>query len=63
MNVYKLAQDEIMVYDNLSREPLYIDQMNSKINIPIATLQHIITSLELKGLIKRLPGQRLIRTE
>ncbi len=59
----KLAQDEIMVYDNLSREPLYIDEMNNKINIPIATLQHIITSLELKGLIKRLPGQRLVRIE
>ena len=59
----KLAQDEIMVYDNLSREPLYIDQMNNKIKIPIATLQHIITSLELKGLVKRLPGQRLVRIE
>ncbi len=59
----KLAQDEIMVYDNLSREPLYIDEMNNRIKIPIATLQHIITSLELKGLIKRLPGQRLVRTE
>ncbi len=59
----KLAQDEIMVYDYLSREPLYIDEMNNKIKIPIGTLQHIITSLELKGLIKRLPGQRLVRTE
>lgn len=59
----KLAQDEIMVYDNLSREPLYIDEVNNKIKLPIATLQHIITSLELKGLIKRLPGQRLVRNE
>ena len=59
----KLAQDEIMVYDNLSREPLYIDEVNNKIKLPIATLQYIITSLELKGLIKRLPGQRLVRTE
>lgn len=59
----KLAQDEIMVYDNLSREPLYIDEMNNKLEIPIGTLQYIITSLELKGLIKRLPGHRLVRME
>jgi len=58
-----LAQDEIMVYDNLSQEPLYIDQVNYNVKIPIATLQYIITSLELKGLIKRLPGQRLVRIE
>ena len=58
-----LAQDEIMVYDYLSQEPLYIDQVNNEVKIPIAVLQHIITSLELKGLIKRLPGQRLVRTE
>lgn len=58
-----LAQDEIMVYDNLSQEPIYIDQVNDNVKIPIATLQYIITSLELKGLIKRLPGQRLVRIE
>ena len=58
-----LAQDEIMVYDYLSQEPLYIDEVNNGVEIPIAVLQHIITSLELKGLIKRLPGQRLVRTE
>ncbi len=63
LKVNKLAQDEIMVYDNLSQEPLYIDEVNNNIKLPIATLQYIITSLELKGLIKRLPGQRLVRTE
>ena len=45
-----LAQDEIMVYDYLSQEPLYIDEVNNEVKIPIAVLQHIITSLELKGL-------------
>lgn len=58
-----LAQDERMVYDCLSQEPLYIDEIKYKTTITIATLQYIITSLELKGLIKRLPGQRLIRSE
>lgn len=57
----KLAQDEIMVYAYLSQEPLYIDEINHKIKMKSATLQHIITSLELKGLIKRLPGQRLVK--
>lgn len=59
----RLAQDERMVYDCLSQQPLYIDEVISETKITIITLQHIITSLELKGLIKRLPGQRLIRTE
>jgi len=62
IHINRLAQDEIMVYACLSQEPLYIDDINNKLKMPIATLQHIITSLELKGLIKRIPGQRLVKT-
>ena len=56
----KLAPDEKRVYDCLSMEPISFDMLVDMANIDIGRLHLICTSLELKGLAKKLPGARYI---
>ncbi len=56
------ASDEKLVYDCISIEPIEIDRIVLKLNMQINTIQYILTMLELKGCITRLPGQRYIRS-
>lgn len=56
-----LAPDEKRVYDKLSLEPMSFDALVEETGISISTLHHICTMLELKRLIKKLPGSRFIK--
>ncbi|GKX28996.1 DNA processing protein DprA [Vallitalea longa] len=56
-----LAEIEKIVYSCLSLEPLFIDDIHSKSNIPIDELGLILTKLELKGVIKQLPNKYFIK--
>ncbi|WP_273325110.1 DNA-processing protein DprA [Vallitalea guaymasensis] len=56
-----LAEIEKIVYSCLSLEPLFIDDIHIKSNIPIDELGLILTKLELKGVIKQLPNKYFIR--
>ncbi|NLK20749.1 MAG: DNA-protecting protein DprA [Epulopiscium sp.] len=58
-----LAMEENLVYDCISFEPSHIDVLSVSIKYPINRLQSILTLLELKGLIKQLPGKRFIRNQ
>ncbi|WP_058485145.1 DNA-processing protein DprA [Defluviitalea phaphyphila] len=60
--INRLAKEENMVYDCISFEPSHIDILSSKTQYPMNKLQSILTLLELKGLIKQLPGKRFIRS-
>jgi len=50
--------NERLVYDCMSFEPIGIDVLLSKIDMDLQKLQYILTMLELKKYIERLPGQR-----
>jgi len=56
-----LAKDEKIVYDVLTAEPCSSEEIATKTNTQPQILQHILTSLELKGYVKRLPGARYIK--
>ncbi|MCT4688215.1 DNA-processing protein DprA [Vallitalea sp.] len=56
-----LAEIEKIVYSCLSLEPLFIDDIHIKSNIPIDELGLILTKLELKGVIKQLPNKYFIK--
>ena len=58
---YSLAPDEKRVYDNLSLEPISFDMLADVAEVGIGKLHLICTGLELKGLIKKLPGSRYIK--
>lgn len=62
-NINKLlAPSEKLVYDCISFQPISIEEVVIKTNSQIPTVQYIVTMLELKGFINKLPGQRYIRS-
>ena len=52
---------QIMVYDCLSWQPIQIDKVMSRLDLSIETIEMVLLQLEIKGLIQRLPGRRLVR--
>jgi len=56
-----LATDEKRVYDSLSLEPISFDMLVDVAEIEVGKLHLICTGLELRGLIKKLPGARYIK--
>ena len=55
-----LANDEMLVYDCISFEPISIDTLLEKLDLELQQLQYLLTMLELKKYIERLPGGRYI---
>jgi DNA processing protein len=53
---------EKKILDILSSEPLYPDQMIETLNEPIQVLLPQLLSLEIKGLVKQLPGNKYVKT-
>ena len=58
-----LADDERKVYKILSDEPLYIDDVVKESGVELSKTSKVLLALELKRLIKELPGKQFIRTE
>lgn len=57
-----LAQDEKMLYDCISYEPITADELVEKLNMDTREVTCLLTMLELKGCIKRLSGQKVVRS-
>jgi len=56
-----LAPDEKRVYDRLSLAPVSFDYLADVSEVDIGRLHLICTGLELKGLVKKLPGARYVK--
>lgn len=56
-----LATDEKLVYDCICSEPISVDELFIKTKKNANNLQYILTMLEIKGLIKKISGQKYIR--
>ncbi|MFC1555129.1 DNA-processing protein DprA [candidate division KSB1 bacterium] len=57
----KLTKDENKVYSLVGNEPILVDKMSQKTGVlPQILLTHLLT-LELKGLVRKLPGNKYIR--
>ncbi|HBY20701.1 MAG: DNA protecting protein DprA [Clostridiales bacterium GWE2_32_10] len=56
-----LDEDEKIVYACINLKNSYIDDLASESKFDISKLQHVLTMLEIKGIIKQLPGKRFER--
>ena len=57
-----LASDETLVYDCLNYEPVSVDYILYKTGLNIANVNKLLLNMELEGHIKKLPGQRYIKS-
>lgn len=57
-----LTDDERKVYKALSDEPLYIDDVVKGAGVELNKISRVLLGLELKCLIKELPGKQFVRT-
>ena len=56
-----LTDDERRIYKNLSDEPIHVDEILEKTGMEHAKASKVLLDLELKRLIKILPGKNYIR--
>ena len=56
-----LSKVEKMIYNCLDKEPIHIEQIIADTNLTPGSVNAALISLQLKGLIKQLPGNLFIR--
>ena len=56
-----LSPEEKKIYDTLSDEPIHIDKIMDKTQFSIGAMSQILLTLELKKIIKQIPGKMFIR--
>jgi len=52
---------EAVIYDLLTWEAIHIDHLIEKTGLPVAEVSGLLLSLELKGLLRQLPGHSYVR--
>ena len=57
----KLSPCEKKTYECLSKEPTHLEQIISEANLPTGDINAALVSLQLKGLIKNLPGNLFLK--
>jgi DNA processing protein len=58
----KLGKEEQLVYDALSYDPRTVDNVIAITGFSVSIVMASLLSLELRGRIRQLPGQRYLRT-
>jgi predicted Rossmann fold nucleotide-binding protein DprA/Smf involved in DNA uptake len=53
---FKLSEDEAAIMACLDQEALHIDEIITRTGLPAGKVNAGVTSLQLKGLLKQLPG-------
>jgi len=56
-----ITEEEKKVYQLLNNEPKHIDEIKRETELEITKLSNILLKLELKGLIRQLPGKMFVR--
>lgn len=59
----KLEGDEKRVYESMDDQPVHIDIIARKCNIPVHEISAVLLKLELKNLVLRRPGMHYVRNE
>jgi DNA processing protein len=52
---------EQQLYGILTREPVHINQIQRRVGLTAAQVNFVLTQLELKGIVKRFPGQLYLK--
>lgn len=56
-----LKDDEKTVWASLSFEPIYLDELKEKVDMPTAEILKILLDFEIRGLVKQLPGMMFVK--
>ncbi|MGQ9708639.1 MAG: DNA-processing protein DprA, partial [bacterium] len=56
-----LAEAEKPVIEVIKDEPLHIDEICEVLGMPMAELLNVLFQLEIKGMVKQLPGKFFVR--
>ena len=59
----ELSEHEQIIYELLSHEEISIDDVIQKSGLPVSTVSVALLSLEMKRLIRQLPGRRYVRNQ
>ena len=57
----ELTADDKKIWDKLSLEPIHIDELSHKLDMPTHELLGKLLMLELRGIIRQLPGKHFVR--
>ena len=61
VNKIALTESEKIIFDSLNDIPILIDNIIEKIKLPSSKVSSILLSLEIKGLVKQLPGKQFMK--
>jgi len=61
--VLLLSDEQARVYPHITYQPVHLDELAKQSGLNISSLMNITLSLELKRVIRQLPGQYYIRIE
>jgi DNA processing protein len=56
-----LDGEERTVWEGLSHEPVYLDELKEKLEMPTSIILKILLGLEIKGLVRQLPGMMFVK--
>ncbi len=56
-----LTDEEKIVWEKLSFEPVYLDVLSEKLDQPTGSILNTLLALEIKGLIRQLPGMLFVK--
>jgi DNA processing protein len=56
-----MTEAEKLVWDALSHEPMYLDTLSEHLNCPTSSILNTLLGLEIKGLVKQLPGMMFVK--
>jgi len=56
-----LTEEEKIIWEALSFEPTYVDILSEKLNLPTSAILNVLLGLEIKGLVKQLPGMMFVK--
>ena len=57
----KLSCEEEKIFNTLESEPLHVDEIAEQAEIPVSHVLALLMKLELKGIIKQLPGKVFVK--
>ena len=59
----KMTEEEMNVYERLGNQAVHIDELAISLSIPVSRLSGLLLSLELKSIVKILPGRYFMREQ
>jgi DNA processing protein len=59
--IRELSDAEAIIYNTLSKEPVLLDEIAEKANLSIPGISDILLRLQLKKMIRQLPGKQFVR--